>query len=135
MARGVARALALGFMPSVLSGNATPFQVRPVEPPATYADRVSTNASIGRYEALYGSQQFRALDDESAQPWPVRTAIRTIGRLEETPGRGKSGEASPGLFGGGGESSFRSRRYGVCSTGPPLRGWGKAWRSSERSTN
>jgi hypothetical protein len=99
MAYRVVLALTTGVL--VLSGKADSSQVRPVEPPLTYTDRASTDANISRYEALYGPPQFRALDDESARPWPVRTAIRTIGRLEGIPGRGKSGEASPGRSGGG----------------------------------
>jgi hypothetical protein len=68
-------------------------QARPT--PAPTGDRVSaSNANIGRYEALYGTPQFRGLDDEQSRPWPNRQAIRTIGRLEEIPGRRKGRTSS-----------------------------------------
>ncbi len=70
-------------------------QARPTPPPT--GDRVSAGSSnIGRYEALYGTPEFRGLDDEQSRPWQTRRAIRTIGRLEEIPGRGKGRSSSSG---------------------------------------
>jgi hypothetical protein len=45
---------------------------------------------------MYGTPEFRGLDDEQSRPWPMRQAIRTIGQLEKIPGRGKSGQAYAG---------------------------------------
>ena len=75
-------------------------QVGPVQPPRQSSQRVTVGADIGRYEALYGRPEFRGLDDDTARPWPQRRAIRTVGRLEEIPGRGRSGGSSPGPLGG-----------------------------------
>jgi hypothetical protein len=91
-------------------------QDRPIQPPIAQAGRVAVGAvDIGRYEALYGTPEFRALDDESARPWPERSAIRTVGRLEEIPGRGRSGAAAPGLFGGGGDYDNAYAVFRVCA--------------------
>ncbi len=65
--------------------------------PAPVGGRAGVGADVGRYEALYGTPEFRSLDDDSARPWPPLRAIRTLGRLERIPGRGRSGVASPGL--------------------------------------
>jgi len=72
-----------------------------VQAPAPVGSRIALGADVGRYEALYGPPEFRSLDDDSAKPWPPQRAIRTLGRLERIPGRGRSGEASPGLKDGG----------------------------------
>jgi hypothetical protein len=68
-----------------------------VQAPAPVGGRIALGADVGRYEVLYGPPEFRALDDDSAKPWPTLRAIRTLGRLERILGRGRSGEASPGL--------------------------------------
>ena len=60
-------------------------------PPAGAGDRVAIgSADLSRYEVMYGPGEFRTLDDDAAN-WPLRTAIRTVGRLESIPGRGSSG--------------------------------------------
>lgn len=115
MTQGLVVALVLASPHFVAGGGVAPAQGRPIEPPVTYGERVTNGADVGRYEALYGPPQFRALDDESSRPWPQRTALRTIGRLEQIPGRGKSAEASPGLVGGGGEWDNPYAAYRLCA--------------------
>jgi len=70
-------------------------QAKPTPPPTLTGDRVDSSG-IGRYGALYGTPEFRGLDDEQSRPWPMRQAIRTIGVLEKIPGRGRSGQGSSG---------------------------------------
>jgi hypothetical protein len=43
---------------------------------------------------MYGTAEFRGVDDEMARPWPQRSSIRTVARLEEIPGAGRSAAAS-----------------------------------------
>jgi hypothetical protein len=45
---------------------------------------------------MYGTPEFRGLDDEQSRPWPARQAIRTFGRLEEIQGRRKGRSSSSG---------------------------------------
>jgi len=71
-------------------------QAHPRQAPAPVGGLPALGAEIARYEALYGRPEFRSLDEGSGKPWPPLRAIRTLGRLERIPGRGKSGEASPG---------------------------------------
>jgi hypothetical protein len=63
MPHTVLRTLAVGPLLAVSSGAAT-------------SPRISIGAAIGRYEALYGSPEFRAIDDEAARR----------GRCERPPG-------------------------------------------------
>jgi hypothetical protein len=63
-------------------------------PPALESpDRAAIGGrDVSRYRAMYGEPEFRGLDDEQSRPWPLRQAIRTIGRLEPILERGKSGQ-------------------------------------------
>ena len=78
-------------------------QARPTPPPTLAGDRVAggSGGPISRYATMYGTPEFRGLDDEQSRPWPTRQAIRTIGRLEAIPGRGRSGQANAGPTPGG----------------------------------
>jgi len=71
-------------------------QARPTPPPTLAGDRVAggSGGPISRYATMYGTPEFRGLDDEQSRPWPMRQAIRTIGQLELIPGRGRSGQAN-----------------------------------------
>jgi hypothetical protein len=75
---------------------------------------VASDGDVGRYAGLYGPPEFRGLDDEGARPWPELRAIRTIGRLEEIPGR-RSGKASPGAINGGGDYDNPAAFYHLCA--------------------
>ena len=101
MARTFLRARVVGPLLALAGAAAPAPQVAPPRPPMRYGDQVAIGGDIGRYALLYGTPEFRGLDDENARPWPERSAIRTVGRLEEIPGRGRSGDASPALPGGG----------------------------------
>jgi hypothetical protein len=62
----------------------------PTRPPAD-GDRVADgSADLSRYEVMYGPGEFRTLDEDAAS-WPMRTAIRAIGRLEPRVVAGSSG--------------------------------------------
>ena len=94
MARTLLHALALGTCLATVGAAGPAPQATPPRGPAT-ANRVAVGGDVGRYAGLYGAPEFRGLDDEGARPWPERRAIRTIGRLEEIPGRRRqSGEAA-----------------------------------------
>jgi hypothetical protein len=89
-------------------------QARPTPPPTVTGDRIGSSG-IGRYEVMYGTPEFRTLDDEQSRPWPTRQAIRTIGRLEQIPGRGKGGQATPGPTPGRGrEWDSEFALYEIC---------------------
>src|SRR5262245_3300541 len=81
------------------AGSAAPVAVPQAKPtpPATVDRRSGGSGDPGRYGAAYGTPEFRGLDDRESRPWPELHAIRTIGRLEEIPGRRKGGgrQASP----------------------------------------
>ncbi len=68
-------------------------QPRPVRPPATGGESYAIGGDLSRYAALYGTPEFRGIDDDAARPWPSLHAIRTIGTLAEVPGRGRGGGA------------------------------------------
>jgi hypothetical protein len=115
MARPLFRALAVV---SVLAPGGSPAraaQASPPRPPVSYGDRVMLGADIGRYALLYGTPEFRGLDDENARPWPERSAIRTVGRLEEIPGRRRGDDTSSALPGGGGDYDDGSAFLRVCA--------------------
>jgi hypothetical protein len=94
MTRTLALAVAVALMRSDAPVAAP--QARPTPPPTLAGDRVAggSGGPISRYETMYGTPEFRGLDDEQSRPWPMRQAIRTIGRLEAIPGRGRSGQDS-----------------------------------------
>ncbi len=50
-------------------------------------DRYAIGADLSRYEGLYGSPEFRGIDDEYARPWPRLQNIRTVAVLAVIPGR------------------------------------------------
>ena len=110
------RHVTLALTLALASGRAAPApQVRPLQPPITQGGRTAVGtADIGRYELLYGTPEFRGLDDDSARPWPERSAIRTVGRLEEIPGRGRSAAAAPGFLGGGTDYDNPYAVFRVC---------------------
>ena len=72
-------------------------QAKPT-PPATLERAGGGTRDITHYEAAYGTPEFRGLDDRESRPWPERQAIRTIGTLQEIPGRrkGAGSQASQG---------------------------------------
>ena len=92
------RARAFGPLLALAGAAAAAPQAPPPRPPTSYGDRVAIG-DIGRYALLYGTPEFRGLDDDNARPWPERSAIRTVGTLEEIPGRRRSGDASAALPG------------------------------------
>jgi len=115
MARTLLRVLAFGtvLVPAGASGRAP--QATAPRDPTTHGNRVANGGDVGRYAGLYGTPEFRALDDEGARPWPERRAIRTIGRLEEIPGRGRSGETSPNVPSGGSDYDHPVAVYRACA--------------------
>jgi hypothetical protein len=94
---GVSRLAAAGAVLILEASNghdASP-QARPTSPPPVEGDRIAIgSADVNRYEVMYGPGEFRTLDEDAAS-WPMRTAIRTIGRLEPKPVGGQGGAASP----------------------------------------
>jgi hypothetical protein len=70
-------------------------QIAPHQPPIRTGERVATG-DVSRYEGLYGSPEFRGIDDEMGRPWPKMRAIRTIATLVGVPGRtdDKGGEGA-----------------------------------------
>lgn len=50
--------------------------------------RYAIGGDLSRYEALYGSPEFRGIDDEFSRPWPRVQNIRTVAVLARIPGRG-----------------------------------------------
>jgi hypothetical protein len=86
-------------------------------PPALESpDRVAIGGrDVSRYRAMYGEPEFRGLDDEQSRPWPMRQAIRTIGRLERILERGKSGQGTAGQTSGRGrEWDSEVAPYEIC---------------------
>jgi hypothetical protein len=57
-------------------------------------ERHAIGADLGRYEALYGSPEFRGIDDDFARPWPRLQSIRTIAVLAPHPRTGDQGSAA-----------------------------------------
>ena len=57
-------------------------------------ERHAIGADLGRYEALYGSPEFRGIDDDFARPWPRLQSIRTIAVLAAHPRTGDQGGAA-----------------------------------------
>jgi hypothetical protein len=115
MPRLLVRALAVASLLAPAGSPARAAQASPPRPPVSYGDRVAIGGDIGRYALLYGTPEFRGLDDENARPWPERSAIRTVGRLEEIPGRRRSGDTSSALPGGGGDYDDVSAFLRVCA--------------------
>jgi hypothetical protein len=72
-------------------------QVQPIKPPMHAGERITAGEDIGRYRALYGTPEFRALDDEGSRPWPRLQNIRTVGSFAEIPGKGRAGSVPPQL--------------------------------------
>jgi hypothetical protein len=63
-----------------------------------HEQRTAIGADLSRYEALYGSPEFRGIDDEYARPWPRLQNIRTVAVLAGMPGR--SGDAGGFAYAG-----------------------------------
>ncbi len=61
-----------------------------------YGNRYATG-DLSRYEALYGSPEFRGIDDEHGQPWPRMQSIRTVAVLAPSP---RSGDPGSGAYTG-----------------------------------
>ena len=55
-------------------------QARPTPPPTLAGERVAggSGGPISRYETMYGTPEFRGLDDEQSRPWPNRQAPRAM---------------------------------------------------------
>jgi hypothetical protein len=86
--------------------------------PTRTGDRVAIGAAgVSRYEARYGTPEFRTLEDDS-EDWPERQAIRTVGVLEPIPGRGQKGRAPnvPQKQGSGGRYDSPLARYRICGS-------------------
>ena len=97
-------------------------QASPTPPPAGAEDRIAIgSADVSKYEVMYGPGEFRTLDEDAVN-WPLRTAIRTIGRLERIPERRQSGAALPPTPGIQGQARGQGRvlwdnplaRYQIC---------------------
>src|SRR5512143_3825141 len=56
-----------------------------------HEDRYAIGADLSRYEALYGTPEFRGIDDEQARPWPRLQNIRTVAVLAARPRTGDPG--------------------------------------------
>jgi len=110
LALTLALTLAAGDGPGALP------QAVPVTPPQGGRVAVSnSNRDVGRYEAMYGKPEFRALDDLTSRPWPTRRAIRTVGRLEPIPGRGRRGGDSKASDGIASEWDNAYALYRICA--------------------
>lgn len=115
MTRTVFRVVAFGtWLAAADAAGAAPQATAP-RAPTPYGNQVAIGGDVSRYAVLYGTPEFRGLDDDGARPWPERSAIRTIGRLEEIPGRRRSGEASPDVPGGSGEYDNPAAVYRACA--------------------
>lgn len=105
-------AIALGTASVASSGAGLGPQARG---PTNVGDRAALGSGdVSRYEIMYGSPEFRGLDDEQARPWPTKQAIRTIGQLEEIPGRGKRADPSLGLTATSRAWDNAYARYEIC---------------------
>jgi hypothetical protein len=69
-------------------------QLHPTQPPMSQAERVAIGGDLGRYEAMYGTPEFRGIDDEGGRPWPRKHSIRTVATFIEIPGRGATGSGA-----------------------------------------
>jgi len=61
-----------------------------------HGDRYATG-DLSRYEAMYGSPEFRGIDDEHGYPWPRMQSIRTVAELAPS---ARSGDARSGAYTG-----------------------------------
>jgi hypothetical protein len=89
--------------------------------PPVEGDRIAIgSADVHRYEVMYGPGEFRTLDEDAAN-WPLRTAIRTIGRLEPKPGGLGGGSTPPGNPRQGGAALFDHplARHRICGEPRP----------------
>src|SRR5512147_1052023 len=59
-------------------------------------DRYATG-DLSRYEGLYGSPEFRGIDDEGGRPWPRMQSIRTVAVLAPS---ARSGDPGSGAYAG-----------------------------------
>jgi hypothetical protein len=57
------------------------------EPTHRIGERYAIGADLSRYAALYGTPEFRGIDDEMARPWPRLQNIRTVAVLAGMPGQ------------------------------------------------
>jgi hypothetical protein len=73
---------------------APPAQVIPQPYNRRFGERYTVGADLSRYEGLYGTPEFRGIDDENARPWPRLQAIRTIAILAPHPRTGDSAAAA-----------------------------------------
>jgi hypothetical protein len=73
-------------------------QVLPCPPTDRRGERYQLGGDLSRYESLYGSPEFRGIDDEQARPWPRLQNIRTIAVLAGVPGRAR--DESGAAYGG-----------------------------------
>jgi len=109
----LAGAIAIGTASAASSGAAPAPQVNP---PGNVGNRVAVGSrNVSRYQAMYGSPEFRGLDDEESRPWPTKQAIRTVGRLEEIPGRGRRADPSLATTPAGREWDNAWARYEICA--------------------
>jgi len=70
---------------AVVSGRAAPQGVDP--PTYRIGGRYQIGGDLSRYAALYGSPEFRGIDDDMARPWPHLQNIRTVAVLAGMPGK------------------------------------------------
>ena len=116
MAYALVGALAIGLSPWASGPSLASPQARPTPPPGNNGDRVAIGSGgpVGRYEIMYGTPEFRGLDDDQSRPWPRKQAIRTVGRLEEIPGRGKRAGAAEAPTPTGREWDSAYALYEIC---------------------
>ena len=106
-------AFTLALTLAVWDGPAAATQAPLFTPPQGSRVEIS-NGNTGRYAGMYGKPEFRGLDDRDSRPWPTKTAIRTVGRFEEIPGRGgRNGAATDGIPL---EWDSQYARYRICGT-------------------
>jgi hypothetical protein len=73
---------------------APPPQVLPQPYNRRVGERYAIGGDLSRYEARYGTPEFRGIDDEHARPWPHLQNIRTIAVLAPHPRTGDSAAAA-----------------------------------------
>lgn len=71
-------------------------QVIPQPYGQAHGDRYATSG-LSRYQGMYGSPEFRDIDDEHGYPWPRMQAVRTVAVLAPS---SRSGDAGAGAYGG-----------------------------------
>jgi hypothetical protein len=112
-ARRLRTLLAAGLLGTLDLTAAPLLQVAPVQHPYRRGEQYQPGGDLSRYEAFYGSPEFRGIDDELARPWPRLHSIRTIAVLASVPGHGRD-EAGAAYTGRVVEYTNKYTDYMLC---------------------